>query len=52
MKNINTNYKNIITSFLLNTVLHHVGMSCIIETHEQIKYDMEKHNPDWITGVP
>ena len=27
MKNINTNYKYIITSFVLNTVLKHVGMS-------------------------
>ena len=26
MKNINTNYKDIITKFVLNTMLHHVGM--------------------------
>ena len=26
MKILNTNYKYIITSFVLNTVLHHVGM--------------------------
>ena len=35
MKNMNTNYKDMITSFLLNTVLQQVGMSWIIETHEQ-----------------
>ena len=52
MNNMNTNYKDIITSFVLNTVLHHVGMSCIIETHEQLKYDMDKHNPYWIKGDP
>ena len=48
MKNINTNYKDIITSFVLNTVLHSVVMSWIIETHEQLQYDMDKRNPDWI----
>ena len=46
INNINTNYKDIITSFVLNTVLHSVGMSWIIEIHEQLKYDMDKHNID------
>ena len=50
MKNMNTNYTDIITSFVLHTVLHHVVMSYIIDTHEQLKYDMDKHNPNWITG--
>ena len=50
MDNINTNYKDIVTVFVFNTLLHHVGMSWIIKTHEQLKYDMEKHNPYWITG--
>ena len=27
-------------------------MSWIIETYEQIKYDMDKHNQDWITDGP
>ena len=52
MKNMNTNYKYIITSFVFNKVLHHFGRSCMIETHEQLKYDMDKHNPDWITENP
>ena len=30
-------------------MLHHDGMSYIIESHEKLKYDMSKHNPDWIT---
>ena len=34
---------------MLNKVLHHVVMSWIIETNQQWKYDIEKHNPDWIT---
>ena len=50
MDNLNSNYINIITSFVLNTLLHHAGMSWIIETREKLKYDMEKHNPDSITG--
>ena len=50
MKNMKTNYKNIITSFMLNTVLHHVGMLWIIATHEQLKYDIDKHNSYWMTG--
>ena len=41
MKNINTNYKDIITSFVLNTVLHHVGMPWIIGK-KHFKYDMDK----------
>ena len=52
MNNMNTKYKYIITSFLLNTLLHHVVMSWIIETHNQLKYDMDKNNPNWITVGP
>ena len=50
--NINTNYRDIITSFVLNTLLHHVGMSWIIETHEELKYNIYEHNQYWITGGP
>ena len=38
---INTTYQDIITTFLLNTMLHHVSMLCIIENNEQLKYDMD-----------
>ena len=37
MKNMNTNYNEIIIQFVLNKMLQHVGMSWIIETHEKIK---------------
>ena len=37
---------------MLNTVLHHVGMSWIIETDKHLEYDMEKNNSDCITGGP
>ena len=39
-------------NFLLNKMLHHVGMIWIIENHEDLKYDMEIQNSDWITGGP
>ena len=50
MKNMNTNYNDIINSFVQSTVLHHFGMSWVIETYEQLKYYMEKHDPGLITG--
>ena len=50
--NIHTTYQDIITTFLLNKMLHYVGMLCIIEAHDQLKYDMDTHNSDWLTGGP
>ena len=41
---LNTTYQDIITTFVLNTMLHHVGMLWIIEAHEQLQYDMDKHS--------
>ena len=52
MDNMNTTYQDIITLFLLNTVLHHVGMLWTIETHEQLEYDMDKNHSDCMTGGP
>ena len=46
MENTNTNYNEIINKSVLNKMLHHVGMSWIIETNQQLKYDIGKHNPD------
>ena len=34
----NTNYKDMVTKFVLNSVLHHVGLSWIIETNQQLEY--------------
>ena len=42
--NLNTPYQDIITTFVLNTMLHHVGILWIIKTHEQLQNDMDKHN--------
>ena len=49
---LNTTYQDIITTFVLNTMLHYVDMLQIIETHEQLQYDMDKHNSEWMTGGP
>ena len=35
-----------ITQFVLNTVLHHLGLSWIISSKNQMKYDTEENNPD------
>ena len=49
---LETDYQEIITTFALNTMLHHAGMIWIIENHEDLKYDMEIKNSDWMTGGP
>ena len=49
---LNITYQYITTTFVLNTMLHYVDMLWIIETHEQLKCDMDKHNSEWMTGVP
>ena len=49
---MNTTYQDIITNFVFNKMLHHVGMLQIIETHEQLQYDMDKHNSERMTGGP
>ena len=52
MNLLETNYQEIITTFVLNTMLHHVGMIWMIENHEDLKYDMEIQNSYWRTGGP
>ena len=52
MDNINNTYQDIITLFVLNIMLQFFGMLWIIETHKQLKYDMDKYNSDWMTGGP
>ena len=52
MDNMNTTYQDIITLFVLKTMLQHVVMLWIIETNEQLKYDMDRHNQYWMTGGP
>ena len=49
---MNTTYQDIITTFVLNTMSHHLGMLWIIETHEHLQYDVDKHNSEWMSGGP
>ena len=49
---LETTYQEIITTFVLNTMLHHFGMMWIIENHEEIKDDLDILNSDWLTGGP
>ena len=48
---LDTTYQDIITTFILNTMLNRVGMLWIIETYEKSQYDMDKHNSEWMTCV-
>ena len=42
-----------ITKFVLNTVLHHVGLSRIIHSKKQMKYYIKENNhPDWVNKGP
>ena len=37
-------FDEVITKFVLNAILHHVGMSWIISSNKEMKYDMDKNN--------
>ena len=37
-----------VNKFVLNTVLQHVDLSWIIESNQQLEYDIDKDNTDWL----
>ena len=42
-------FDEIMTKFFLNAILHHVGMSWIISSNQEMKYEMDKNNhQDWL----
>ena len=42
-----------ITKFVLNAILHHVGMSWIINSNDEMKYEIDISNhQDWLDKVP
>ena len=42
-----------ITKFVLNAILHHVGMSWIISSNEEMKYEIDESNhQDFLIKVP
>ena len=46
----NTTIEEIITKFVLNAILHHVGMSWMIFSNNEMLYEIEGNNhPDWFT---
>ena len=49
---LETNYQEIITTSVLNKMLHLVGMIWIIENNEDSKYDMKIQNSYWMKGDP
>ena len=45
----NSTIEEMITQFVLNKILHHVGMLWIICSNKEIKYEMDKINhPNWL----
>ena len=46
-------YDEIVTKFVLNVMLHHVGMSWIISSNQETEYEMntESNNLDWLNKV-
>ena len=48
------NNDDVITQFVLNAMLHHVGMSCIISSKKEMDYDnfTNSKNLDWFDTVP
>ena len=47
---LDTTYQYITKTFVLNKMLQHVVMLWMIETNERLKYDIEKHNSECMTG--
>ena len=47
---LETDYQEMITTFLFNTMLHHFCMIWIINNHEDLKYYMNIQNSNWMTG--
>ena len=44
--------QEMIPKCVLNTVLYHVSLSCIIPSNKQMKYDSEENNPDRLNKSP
>ena len=46
-------FDEVITKFVLNAILHHVGMSWIISYNKEMKYKINKNNHQhWLNKVP
>ena len=50
---INSTFEEIITKFVLNAILHHVGMSWIICSNKEMKYEIDEINHQyWLNKGP
>ena len=46
-------YDEIITKFMLNAILHHVGISWIVSYNQEMEYEMDGNNyQDWLNKGP
>ena len=41
-----------VTKLVLNSMFRHVSFSWIIETNQQLQYDIYKYETDWIADGP
>ena len=49
----NSTFEEMITKFVLNAILHHVGMSWIISSNNEMKYERDESNhQDWLNKGP
>ena len=49
----NSTFEEMITEFVLNAVLHHVGLSWIISSNNEMKYEIDESNhQDWLNKSP
>ena len=45
----NTKFDEMITKFVLNAILNHVGMSWIISSNKEMKHEIDENNhQDWL----
>ena len=52
--NVTWVYDKIITKFVVNAMLHHVGMSWIVSPNQEMEYEMNTKNDnlDWLNKDP
>ena len=49
----NSTFGEMMTKFVLDTILHHVGISWIISSNDEMKYEIDEVNhQDWLNKGP
>ena len=44
--------ENFVTPFVKNMVLHHAGLSWIIQSNQKQNFNFQRHCPSWMTNGP